>query len=150
MRVYLDTCCINRVFDDQASERVRQETRAIQVLLDSVTAGDVTWVASDLIRLEVSRIRDANRRTAVEFLLESVGEWYTVDLEGTAVPNDFTNVSLGGADAIHLLVAMAANCDQFLTVDDRLVRRCQRLPSLALKVLNPVEWLRETQEHAAE
>lgn len=111
MRVYLDTCCINRAFDDQASERVRQETRAIQVLLDSVTVGEVTWVASDLIRLEVSRIRDANRRTALEILLESVGEWYTVDLDGTAVPNDFTNVSLGGADAIHLLVAMAANCD---------------------------------------
>lgn len=29
-RLYLDTCCLNRPFDDQSQERVRAQTEAIR------------------------------------------------------------------------------------------------------------------------
>jgi hypothetical protein len=40
IRIYLDTCCFNRPFDDQIQARVRAETEAVRLILKAVARGD--------------------------------------------------------------------------------------------------------------
>jgi len=50
----------------------------------------------------------------------------------------------GAFDALHLSAAEAGNADVLLTTDDRFIKRAARAAgSPRVRVLNPVEWLRE-------
>ena len=49
---------------------------------------------------------------------------------------------LSSKDAVHLACAAQAPSDYFLTCDDELIKRAQRL-SLEMKAMNPVEYIRE-------
>ena len=40
MRIYLDTCCLNRPFDDQSQDRVRSEAAAVSEILNAVRRGE--------------------------------------------------------------------------------------------------------------
>ena len=61
-KIYLDTCALNRPFDDQAQARVRLETEAVEHLLKAVTDGRLEWIVSDVILFEVGRCPDEARR----------------------------------------------------------------------------------------
>jgi hypothetical protein len=40
MKIYLDTCCLNRPFDDQRQHRVRLETEAVTLILKKIRQGE--------------------------------------------------------------------------------------------------------------
>jgi hypothetical protein len=69
MRVYLDTCCLSRLFDVQVQERVRQETGAIREVLSAAQLGELEWVASEVLIEEVEGIQDLTRRAYLRELL---------------------------------------------------------------------------------
>jgi len=46
MRIYLDNCCFNRPFDDQAQVRVLLETEAKLVVQDRIRSGNIQLVWS--------------------------------------------------------------------------------------------------------
>jgi predicted nucleic acid-binding protein len=53
-------------------------------------------------------------------------------------------VGYGAFDALHLSSAEAGNAEVLLTTDDRFIKRATRaVGSPRVRVLNPVEWLRE-------
>lgn len=47
MRVYLDNCCYNRLFDEQVQLRVRLETEAKMEIQSQMRLGVVEYVWSD-------------------------------------------------------------------------------------------------------
>jgi len=49
-------------------------------------------------------------------------------------------------DALHLAVAETGGVDFFCTVDDRLLRNASAVNDLKVKVLNPVDFIREIEE----
>jgi hypothetical protein len=36
MKIYLDTCCLNRPFDDQRQARIRLESEAVTLILEKI------------------------------------------------------------------------------------------------------------------
>ena len=54
MRLYLDVCCFNRPFDDQAQTRIRLETESKLVLQDLVRTGRHALVWSYIMDFEVA------------------------------------------------------------------------------------------------
>ena len=50
-KIYLDTCCLNRLFDPQIQERIRRETEAIEMIFSHIYAGGLHWVANRMLRL---------------------------------------------------------------------------------------------------
>lgn len=53
-------------------------------------------------------------------------------------------VGYGAFDALHLSTAEAGTAQVLLTTDDRFIKRAARaVGSPRIRVLNPVEWLRE-------
>ena len=53
MRVYLDNCCYNRLFDEQVQLRVRLETEAKLEVQRQMRSGELEYVWSDMLVTEV-------------------------------------------------------------------------------------------------
>jgi hypothetical protein len=62
LRIYLDTCCLSRLFDDQTQTRIRQKTEVIRWIIPQFRAGPWYWIASEALVDEVEQIRDLNQR----------------------------------------------------------------------------------------
>jgi hypothetical protein len=48
LRVYLDTCAINRLTDDPSQVRIRLEAEAVEFFFRQLRGGRVSWIASSI------------------------------------------------------------------------------------------------------
>ena len=84
MTIYLDACRLSRLTDDQTQRRIREEAEAIERILAQTQAGVWAMVSSEALAEEVSRIRSAERRIAVEALLSLATR--SVELNAGSMP----------------------------------------------------------------
>ena len=63
--IYLDTCCLSRLFDIQTQPRIRQEAEAISRILDHIRAGYWYWLSSSVLVVEVERAPDPGQRSEI-------------------------------------------------------------------------------------
>lgn len=146
MKVYFDACCISRLTDDQSQARVAQEAEAIEKLIGLATSQSNVWVGSVVLEAEVSRNPDFERRADAETLLTFIKEVVKLDDGIVEHARQLQGLGFSEFDALHLACAKSAHVGVFLTTDDRLIRRANRLTGkLAVRVLNPVSFLEEVQ-----
>ena len=147
MRIYLDTCCYNRPYDDQLQIRIHDESEAVLSILHRSRATDNIILGSDVLRWEISQITDTFRRFKVLALYQAAKEIipYNEDIK-TQAASIQTQTSIRSLDSLHIASAAWGKADVFLTTDDRLLRACRKM-SLSLRTLNPVSYLAEVIEH---
>lgn len=146
MKIYLDACCLSRLTDDQSQPRVRDEAEAIEIILNMVRNGSVTWVSSTVLALEVSRNPDPERRRDAESLLVFANEILAPSNSTSDLAKRIQELGIASFDALHVAIADESGADVFLTTDDDLLRRCRRNRGmLRVRIENPVSWLREVQ-----
>jgi len=144
MRVYLDTCCLGRPFDDQSDDIVRLETEALALILQRIQNGEWTWVVSDVLFRENSRDSQVDRRQDVRSLLELGSVRIHIELNDLARAAELHRLGFSVYDLFHLVAAEKAHCDVLLTTDVKLVRRAARVGNrVRVKVRNPITWLTE-------
>jgi hypothetical protein len=78
MKVYLDTCSLNRPLDDKAQMRVALEAEAVLGILARIEEGAVSLVASEVLALEVQRTSQPERRVFVEAIIDSATEFISL------------------------------------------------------------------------
>ena len=113
MRLYLDNCVFNRPFDDQTSERIRNETAAALRILHEI--------ASERVDLVWSYINESeNLRNKFEEKKRSIYEWKQIAvIEILESENLLTNgkklieLGLTVGDALHIASAAEAKADFF-------------------------------------
>lgn len=69
MRIYLDVSCLNRPYDDQGQVRIRLEAEATTAILGKCERGEWQQVSSEMARIEIDAMPDADRRARVHLLL---------------------------------------------------------------------------------
>lgn len=136
MRVYLDSCCLQRPFDNQTQPRIRVETEAVFAILASVQAGELSMLNSEVLEYETSRVPDEVRRNEVLAILALADERLEVTDAVVALAESLENQGLRAMDAIHLAVASVAKADYFVTCDDKLLRNGKLLANLTCKVVS--------------
>lgn len=137
-RLYLDVCTLCRPFDDQGAMRIRLETNAYYLILQSIR--DQLWqmVVSPVHFQEVQAIPDPQERHEVLAVLGSYGE-PIAPLEVTRRrAEQLHSLGFGVADAAHLAFA-ESGADVFVSCDDRLLKKCQR-EHVAIPTMTPVEF----------
>jgi predicted nucleic acid-binding protein len=142
MKLYLDVSCLNRPFDDQSQPRIRLESEAITLILEGIDAGTWEEVSSRMVEIEILAIADETRRRRVLELIPRV----RIDLAASVFDRAKELVKRGfcAADAVHLAAAEHAGAAVVLSCDDRLIKRAGRiLDELRVRVVNPVDWLKE-------
>ncbi len=122
--IYIDICAISRPFDEQKYLRIRLETDAVNLILSKVRSGDYKLLVSTVHIKEIEAILDNILRIELQTVLNRWGERIKVDMAKTRTrAEELIKLGLGVADAAHVAFAEQAEA-QFITCDDRLVRKC--------------------------
>jgi predicted nucleic acid-binding protein len=144
VRIYLDACCLNRLTDDQSQPRIVEEAEAVEQILRLLRAKTVEWLSSTALKAETSNNPDAERKYEVEVLLSLATSTIPLDSQIIQRAEELEAVGYGAFDALHLSSAEAGIAEVLLTTDDRFIKRAARaVGSPRVRVLHPVEWLRE-------
>lgn len=138
-RVYLDNCVFNRPFDDQSNERVRIESAAIVQILEHIKNHSIEVVWSSAIDYE-------NERSPISERRESVAQWraYAVaEVLATEkveeLSRELLELGVGDVDSIHIASAMICLADYFVTTDDGIIKRKDKIQGI--KIISPTELL---------
>ena len=141
MLIYLDTCCLNRPYDDQSQPRIQLEAGAVLAILQQVTWGEVQLVNSSVLQFEIHHIADQTRRNGILHFLSYSSSFQplTSAIEHRGI--ELNRLGFKRLDALHLAAAEALKVDVLLTTDDQLLRRAvQHSTNLTVSVLNPVQF----------
>ena len=146
-KIYLDTCCLNRPFNDQTQARICRETEAVQTILARFFTSDWQWVTSTVLVNEISKTPDAALRDDMEALLSLAHQNVSVGASEQTRCTQLKSLGFKWLDALHIACAESGGTDILLTTDDRMLRRAKRFHSqLRVRVENPCTWLEEIAE----
>ena len=144
LKIYLDTCCLNRPFNDQTQARIRRETEAIQTLLKYCFTRQWLWITSDVLIFEVNNTPNQIQRDYMRTQLNRAHQNVSIGAIENTRGEELEALGFKWFDALHLACAESSNADVFLTTDDRLLRRANRVSALLqVRVENPYAWLQE-------
>lgn len=144
IRVYLDTSAYNRPFDDQYQPRIWLETLGLSVILQMVETNVAVLVASTVVEYENSRNPHLLRQEWVNKVLALADDIQIVDQDIKQRALELEQNGLKAMDSLHVSCAEKAKADYFVTCDDRLIRRYQKIKKRPLTACNPVEFVRVT------
>ena len=143
-KIYLDTCCLSRFFDDQTQDRVRRETEAVSTILETFRHGEWRWLVSKVLEIEVNRNLNFSQRLRVRSLLARANELILLTEAEVSRATTLESFGFKSFDALHIASAESGAADILLTTDDRFVRRAKRVfEQLHVRVENPHTWLQE-------
>lgn len=132
MRIYLDCCCYNRLFDDHRQASVRQEAAIVSSILSSIGQDEWELVGSEILTFEMQRVQDANKRRALLQLLSHCTAWVE-DVRGVeSMGRMLTEQGIPPLDARHWAAATLGMADVFLTVDKRLYRKAMHVAGIVV------------------
>lgn len=115
---------------------------AVKTILSLCEGDSWTLVSSDVLLFEINNAPEVQRSNILQLMVQLASE--TIPLT-EAIKQQATCYQAAGIqvfDAFHLASA-EGKVDIFLTTDDRFLKKAQQIPSLQVKVLNPLQWLEE-------
>ena len=145
-KVYFDVCCWCRPFDDLSQSRIYIESEAVLESLHLCKFNFWTIAASEIIEVELLRIKNADKLENIKGLYEAANEYLILTDEIKAMAQQFQQSGIKEYDSLHLATAEKNNYDFLLTTDDDFKHTADKIP-LKVKVRNPVEWLLEETEN---
>ena len=143
MKIYMDNCCFNRVFDDRSQPTIYFDRNSVMIILELVEKGVYDLYGSQILAKEIRDTRDIVKKPRLELIytLCSPEIEITEEIAERAIEiRDNSNIRTN--DSLHLACAEAVNADVFLTVDKKFLNNAKRLPA-KIKVMSPTEWLME-------
>lgn len=139
--VYLDNCCLNRVFDDQTQLRVHLESEAVKVILSLCEQRQLRLICSQVSYFEINKTPNTSRKDALNWMLASAVGLVRLNQSIRDRAAFLEQAGFKAFDALHVACA-ETSADVFLTVDDRLLKKAESL-SLRVRVSNPLQWIQE-------
>ena len=147
-KIYLDTCCLNRLFDNQTQPRIHHETIAVKTILARFFTTQWQWLTSTVLVNEIGKTPNKTLRTEMEVLLDLADQNVTVGTTETTRGVHLESLGFKWLDALHIACAESGGADILLTTDDRMLRRAKHFRlQLRVRVENPYTWLEEISEH---
>lgn len=138
-RIYLDSNCFQRPFDDQRNDRIREETEAFLWIVERMEKNEIQIVTSFIHRIEADEIKDSIRKEAVDSLLEETSEEVSFSPKIDSMARIISNSGISPKDSFHLASAILSEVDAFVTCDIPFIKKAKKL-QLAFPILNPVEF----------
>lgn len=143
-KIYLDTCCLNRPFDDQTQERVRLEAEAVLAILSRIEKRVWDWVGSEVLMDEIEQTPDTQKLSRARLLSGFIKQMVEIGEKEAKRANDLQKEGFRVFDSLHIACAEGAKADVFLSTDDRLLKLAKRMSKrLKIRVVNPLVWVEE-------
>ncbi len=139
MRIYLDTCSIQRPLDTLSQTRVRLEAEAILSVLERIEIGEVELVSSTVSELEILQNPLAVRREHGEQILARSTSVIIVDETIEKRAHEFVQQAVKAMDALHLAAAESGGVDYFCSCDDSFLHKAKNIIDLRTTMVSPLE-----------
>ena len=141
MKIYLDNCCFNRPFDDQAQLRILLESEAKLRIQENIRLGLYGLVWSYILDYENNKNPFQERR-------EQIIKWRGYASEGIEESKELLDITLKNMkcgikklDALHLACAVQAKVDYFITADDGIIKKAERIQNI--RITDPIGFIKE-------
>ena len=140
MRVYLDNCCYGRPFDSPSNVRIVNETNAKMAIQRSISEGRIELAISYMLYSENKR---GPNQMAIDYNLDFMKRLHKVyvgldQLESIQpLVKEIMASGIKSADATHIACAIRAECDYFITTDDRLLK----FSDPRIKIISPTDMM---------
>ncbi len=143
-KIYLDTCCLNRPFDDQTQERIRLEAEAVLAILSRIEKGEWDWIGSEVLVDEIEQTPDTQKLSRARLLSGFIKQVVEIGEKETKRADELQREGFQVFDALHLACAESSKADVFLSTDDRLLKLAKKVSKrLKIQVMNPLAWVEE-------
>lgn len=147
MRIYLDVCCLCRLFDDHSQDKIRLESEAVLTIIDHGQAKDWVLLTSEVAELEISKIPATDKRQKVQLLFALLHPSVAIDENIEKRGIELEKMGFKPFDSLHIACAEKGKANVFLTTDDILLKEAsQNKGKLKIQAKNPVIWLMEVFE----
>ena len=137
LKVYLDTCCYNRPYDDQTQLRINLEAQAKLYIQKQIVDGKLDLIYSFISVYENSQNPFSIRKNAIsDFFSNAVT--YIDETNVDVIKSRAEGIMKTGIktkDALHVSCAIEAKTDFFVTTDIRLLK----YSSNEVKIINPID-----------
>jgi predicted nucleic acid-binding protein len=143
MRIYFDSCAIQRPLDHASHVRIQLEIEALIGIFAQVDLGTIGLVSSEALELEIERIPVPLLRQYASNLLEYAVDSVVINEQVEQRARQITALGIKPMDALHLACAEAASVDYFCTCDDRLLKRARDISDLRTVVVSVLELIEE-------
>jgi len=145
MKIYLDTCSLQRPFDAKNQVRILLEAEAVLGILSYVEKKKVKLISSDALVYELENIPSTLRRYNSKSILNLAVIYIKVNpkIEKRAV--HLITFGIMPLDALHLSLAENSKADYFCTCDDKLISKAKRL-IVKTKIVTPIELIGEIEK----
>ena len=143
MRIYFDSCCLQRPLDDQTQPRIRVESEAVLALLNVVQSGGIVLLNSEALEYEMRRIPDKMRCNEVIAVLALAEERLELTEATVALAASLEKKGIDPMDAVHLAFASVAKADYFTSCDDKLLKKAQTMEKLDCKIISVLNLISE-------
>ena len=144
MRIYLDSCCYNRPYDDQTNITNSLETQAKLTIQECIRLDRYELCTSAALYHEIDASPYVSQSDVIRTFIQNctslyVGEEMKDEVESLA--SEIMETGVKYYDACHVASAILAGCDYFITVDKRLLK----YNSDKIRMINPVEFISEAE-----
>lgn len=146
MKVYLDSCSLQRPFDDKSQVRIALEAEAILSVLALCETEQLELLSSEVLIFETNRIPNIVRRKNAFEILNLAKKVIMVneDIENHA--KRLTGKGIKPLDALHLASASHESADYFCTSDGKLLKKVKNLEGLNTIAVSPLELIEEVEK----
>jgi predicted nucleic acid-binding protein len=138
----MDTCCLNRPFDNFDSDIVRFEAEAVVSIISNCEKYAWKLCASDVLYNEIIRIANVLKRDEVLALFNKMQIYTELTNEISLRGEELESFGIKSYDALHLASAELGGADVLLTCDRRFINAAERSNS-KIPVKNPLRFIME-------
>ena len=143
MRIYLDTCSLQRPLDSKKQIRTILEAEAVLGILTLCESGEIGLVSSEVLVFEIDRNPDVTRREYGLAVLSKASTFVLLSEQVEKRARELGAAGIKPLDALHLASAEEAQADYLCTCDDKFLKRAQAFPGLKTMVVSPAELIEE-------
>jgi predicted nucleic acid-binding protein len=138
MKLYLDNCCFNRPFDNQAIVKNRLETEAKLHIQSQIEAKEHQLIWSDILEYENSVNPYEDRRSST-LKWKSLAIYCQESERVLLRAESLTALGIRTKDALHIAYAIEANADYLLTTDAGMLNKDVE----GIKIIKPLDFVRK-------
>ncbi len=142
MRIYIDTCGLQRPLDDRSQLRIRLEAEAILGVLERIRSGACDLVSSEVLEYEIGRNPNMTRLDFASEIVSTAAIRVLIDNKIQQRALELNQKGIDTLDSLHLACAEACGAHYFCTSDDALLRRAKREIN-GVQAVSPLELAEE-------
>jgi predicted nucleic acid-binding protein len=141
MKIYIDLCVLCRPFDDQTQPRIMIETIGVIAILSIASAGGIEIINSFVLEYENSLNQKAENKIIIDDILRTASRFIPFSSTIMKRAQELECFGITGMDALHLSCAEHAHADYFVTCDDMLIKKAQKITDIRVSVLPLLEFI---------